>query len=101
MSQHRQSGPWMLLVLVSLALLCAVTVHRRFLPFPESAAPGRWAAHAHVSTPSHEGDAPELSPVETAGEGVKSLVSASVDLSKSLSRIRVAMMRAHVQELED
>ncbi|PSR93979.1 hypothetical protein BD289DRAFT_451543 [Coniella lustricola] len=112
MTNNRQSGTWMVCLLLALALLCAVTTHRRFLPFPKPDehidAPGKHSvlsqflpdkARLHLG---HNAAAVGSAGVGSAGVAGRPLTlqAATDSTGLSLSRIRASLMQAHVQILE-
>jgi hypothetical protein len=110
----RQPGAWMVCLLLALALLCAVTTHRRFLPFPKpdehmDAAPEKHGVlsqflpdKARVYLGNNHaalGDSTGAGIHRAAGH--PSVVKEATDAGGfSLSRIRASLMKANVQILE-
>lgn len=113
-AKTRQSGTWMVCLLLALAMLCAVTTHRRFLPFPKpdehiDVAPGKHSvlsqflpdkARVYMDS-NHAVPGGSASAGTRGGAGHPSVPKGTTDSGGfSLSRIRASLMKAHVQILE-
>lgn len=99
MAEH-QSRSWIWFTLLAVILLCAVTIHRRHLPYSRAEELASDFAYAPVSSTfdneaNHAADADDLQSLN------ESLIASAVSTGRSLSRIYRAIMRAKVQELEN
>lgn len=113
-ANSRQSGTWMVCLLLALALLCAVTTHRRFLPFPKPDEHLEAAPEKHSVLSQFLPDKARVylgnnnaALGGSAGAGARGgadhssvLKGATDSRGFSLSRIRASLMKAHVQILE-